>query len=56
MAGPFLTVVETPTYLRDATRVLSENERADLSDKERNALAVFVKTLVKTYGTSGARR
>ena len=118
MAGPLITVVETPTYLRDATlrdatRVLGEgeraeivsmlaadptcgkpiqqgggirkvrvgaqgrgkrgggrviyfyhndtmpifalaffpkNERADLSDKERNALAAFVKNLVKTYG------
>jgi hypothetical protein len=114
MAGKLITVVETPTYLRDATKVLSEaereavvamlagnptcgdlvkqsggirkvrigvegrgkrgggrviyfyhnqtfpifvlaffakNDRADLSDKERNALAAFVKNLLKTYGT-----
>jgi hypothetical protein len=114
MEGKLITVVETPTYLRDATKVLSEaereavvamlagdptcgdlikqsggirkirvgiegrgkrgggrviyfyhnrafpifvlaffakNDRADLSDKERNALAAFVKNLVKTYGT-----
>jgi hypothetical protein len=109
-----LTVVETPAYLRDATKVLSDseraeivtmlaynptcgelvvagagirkvrvgiagrgkrgggrviyfyhndhlplfvlaffvkNERANVSASERNALAAFVKNLVKTYGT-----
>jgi hypothetical protein len=33
-----------------ALAFFAKNERADLSDKERNALAAFVKNLVKTYG------
>lgn len=113
MQRKLLTVVETPSYLRDAERALSEaerekivamlaadptcgdlikqgggirklrvpiegrgkrgggrviyfyhnetfpvfalaffakNDRADLRDKQRNALAAFVKHLTKTYG------
>lgn len=53
MSSPLQTVIETPPYLRDAARFMSESERkanVDLTKAERNALVVAVKRLIDRYG------
>jgi len=43
-----ITVAELPEYQRRAGKLLSESERADLSQAERNELAKLVEVLIKT--------
>jgi hypothetical protein len=41
----YITLVELPEYIRDADRLLDEENQA-----ERNKLSKLVSILVKTYG------
>ena len=49
----FVTVVETPEFIRRADELMltafAKNQRADLSQEDRNAFRRLTKALVETY-------
>ncbi|MDR1921836.1 MAG: hypothetical protein LBS31_08890 [Candidatus Adiutrix sp.] len=48
--SPPVTVIETPSFLRDSKKHLTDNEQANLSQADRNALKTLSAILVEQYG------
>ncbi|MDN5872000.1 MAG: hypothetical protein L0H73_14930 [Nitrococcus sp.] len=44
-----MTIAEVPEFIRRAEKLLSEQERANLSKAERNELSKLVQVLVRAW-------